>query len=320
MATQTGWSCPICHDDQDGIASVMPCRHQFCLGCIVRWTEIRADCPLCRGPVETVRFSVREDNYLQYSVAPRQESPSAGHEEREAPSPHHPVASPPAEQGAAGTEGLGGLLPHIWAELFRRQERLLNPMLAWLHPELEAIYGTQWWRARNAESAFLHALCVYGPDEEVMIQRLQDHLEEHTERLVHAVINVIVQQCSEEAQRLLRSRAARANDSPAASSSSYSSSPSSSSSTAGATEAALRGDISCPSSAPGPAEQEQPQEEPVQAVEAAGPSAPGRSHSPTTFGQVRGPATRGACRTPKRRAPSPQDCPQPPKRLRRRRH
>uniref|UniRef100_A0A8C3UZ92 RING-type domain-containing protein n=1 Tax=Catharus ustulatus TaxID=91951 RepID=A0A8C3UZ92_CATUS len=53
-------NCPICQDTWDDMASALPCRHQFCLGCILRWATTNPSCPLCRTQIETVRFSERE--------------------------------------------------------------------------------------------------------------------------------------------------------------------------------------------------------------------------------------------------------------------
>uniref|UniRef100_A0A663FHI0 RING-type E3 ubiquitin transferase n=1 Tax=Aquila chrysaetos chrysaetos TaxID=223781 RepID=A0A663FHI0_AQUCH len=101
MATETEWSCPICGDARDDVSYAMPCRHQFCLGCILRWTEVKPECPLCRRPVENVRFSVLgEDDYLQCVVAHPEESPDASRQAGSAPgplpenSPHHPCGVP----------------------------------------------------------------------------------------------------------------------------------------------------------------------------------------------------------------------------------
>ncbi|NXJ35696.1 TOPRS ligase, partial [Ciconia maguari] len=352
MATETDWSCPICQDARDDVVFVMPCRHQFCLGCILRWTEMKAVCPLCRRQIETVRFSVRgERDDLQCVISLPEVLPDASSQAGRAPGrlpdnrSHRPVASPPSslqgmlspeEQGAAGPEAVGGLLPKVWAELFRRQEHLLDPVLPWLRQVLEAIYGARWWQARSAESSVLHALCLCGPNEEVMVQMLQDYLKEYTAPLVHGLINIMVCQCSEEARRLLRAHAAgQEDDSRGASSSSSSASSSSSSSSRsrGGTpnsslasssspaasdvedqprtlEAALRRGPGRPTSAPVPAEQEQPQEGPGEAA-VAGPSAAGR-------GRACSPG--GPRRPPKRRVPSPPESPQackrPPRRWR----
>ncbi|NXK15616.1 TOPRS ligase, partial [Herpetotheres cachinnans] len=353
VATQTEGSCPICQGTQDDVAYAMPCHHQFCLGCIMRWADRNPSCPLCRRPIETVRFSVREeDDYLHCVITPPDESPDASSQAGRAPnrlaenSPHHPAVSPPsspqgmlspAEQGAAGTEAMGGLLPEVWAELFQRREHLLDPVLPWLRQELAAIYGDQWWLAKSAESTILHGLCICGPHQELMVQTLQDSLEQHTARLVHGIINIIVQRCSEEAQRLLHSLAVGdEDDSPMARSSPSSSSrttprhqtPDSSlapsSSPAGShreeeastSEATLCRGPGRPPSASIPAEQEQPQEEPGQVAVVAGPSAQGSCCSPSAPGQDRHRLPAGPQRPPKRRAAGSQDSPQPCKRSR----
>ncbi|NWS65073.1 TOPRS ligase, partial [Chunga burmeisteri] len=342
---ETEWSCPICRNARHDVAYAMPCRHQFCLGCIVRWAQVNTECPLCRGVVEAVRFCVKsEDNYLQCIFIPPEESPDASNQAGIAPgrlaenSPHQPMASSSssrqgilsqAEQGAAGPEAVGGLLPQVWAELFQRHKYLLHPVLPWLRQVLKAIYGAQWWQVKSAESSILHALCVYGPHGDVMVQALQDYLKDHTAPLVHGIIGLIVCRCSEEARRLLGSSATGDEDnSPATSLSPTASNggtpapdlASSSSATdsnrdhqPSMSEATHHGISRHPSSAPIPAEQEQPREEPGQ-VAAAGSAVHGSSCSPSAPGWGRDRWPWETLRPPKRRAPSSQDSPQPCKR------
>ncbi|NXH97013.1 TOPRS ligase, partial [Pachycephala philippinensis] len=350
MARENYGNCPICKDTPKDVASALPCDHRFCLGCILRWTQINPSCPLCSTPVETVRFSERgEQDCLLFAVISPEESPETNSHAEAGPillgenSPHGPLVSPasspqgilsPAEQGAARPEPVGGLLPKVWARLFRQRQHLLDPVRPWLRERLEGIFQDQWWLVQVAQSSTLHDLCLHGLNVEHLVLTLQNCLGEHTAALVHGLINVIVGQCREEAQRLLLFDTGREEtDSLVASTSSSSMSSSSRFSSswerisasvpaglnieeeAGISEAALQGGPShCPP-VPIPAERDQPQEEPEQAA-VAGPSAQGSVCSPSAPGQGRDQSHREPRRARKRRAPSPWDSPPPNKRPR----
>ncbi|CAN0109563.1 unnamed protein product [Bubo scandiacus] len=356
MASETEEICPICRDARGDVAYAMPCCHRFCLGCILQWIQMKPERPLCRGLVDFVQFPGQgRSGGHQYVVTLLEVSPEASSQAGPAPSrraensARHPTASPPSspqgtlsprEQGAAEPEAVGGLLPEVWAELFQRQARLLDPVLAWLRQELWTIHGPMWWHTRRATGNIAHALCVSGPVEEAMVQVLQPGLGERAAPLARGLIDVIASQCSEEARRLLRSPAVGAEDNRSeancspiffscncswcrtGSTSSTSSSSHDSSNReeeAGMSKAALRGGQGRPPSAPVLAEQEQPQEEPGEAA-VAGPSARGCSRSPSAPRQHRNCSSGRPRRTPKRRAPGSQDSPQPCKRPPRRQH
>ncbi|KAJ7413758.1 hypothetical protein BTVI_42644 [Pitangus sulphuratus] len=220
-----------------------------------------------------------------------------------------------AENNSYCPMAVGGLQPEVWAGLFRQQQHLLDPVLPWLHQRLVGIYWDEWWLVEAAESSILNSLCMHGPVAEVLIQRLQHFLHEHTGPLVHSVISIIESWCSERALGLLHSHTDRDEygDSEATSISSFGSS-------------SCRWDLAEPHSSPShlqsvpiPAEQTQPQEEPEQQV-AKGSSAQGSSCSPSTPSQGRNHLLGRPRHPPKRRDSRPPDTPQPSEKISQQQH
>lgn len=230
-------SCPICCEVPGDVAHALPCHHEFCLGCILRWLRGKRTCPLCRALISTVSFSEQEEDCLQCIIRrPREATSHAGSagNSGDGHSPHGFVTClasasqgtlSPAEQGGAGPEAVGGILPELWAELFRRRWNLLNPVRSWLQQWLQKIYGERWWQMKTAESGVLLALCIFGPDREVLAQRLQPRLRHHTALLVDGVLSIIETQCSQEVRRLRGCHAAQEEAESSGASSGPSASP-----------------------------------------------------------------------------------------------
>uniref|UniRef100_A0A8C4KCZ0 RING-type E3 ubiquitin transferase n=1 Tax=Dromaius novaehollandiae TaxID=8790 RepID=A0A8C4KCZ0_DRONO len=45
-AASSATTCPICLNRLNNAAFVNPCLHQFCFGCVQRWSNTKAECPL----------------------------------------------------------------------------------------------------------------------------------------------------------------------------------------------------------------------------------------------------------------------------------
>uniref|UniRef100_A0A8C3UVM8 RING-type domain-containing protein n=1 Tax=Catharus ustulatus TaxID=91951 RepID=A0A8C3UVM8_CATUS len=106
MATEMGDNCAICQDTCNDVASALPCGHQFCQGCILQWAQTNPSCPLCRGAIETLRFSDNTDESLEIVVTAPEQLPAARSQAGRTPggqdenNPHPPV---PATLAPAST-------------------------------------------------------------------------------------------------------------------------------------------------------------------------------------------------------------------------
>ncbi|XP_077295864.1 uncharacterized protein LOC143918066 isoform X2 [Arctopsyche grandis] len=64
-------SCVICLGPFKNKSFTETCLHQFCFDCLVRWSKIKAECPLCKQPFKSIIHSVRSnDSYDKYDIAP----------------------------------------------------------------------------------------------------------------------------------------------------------------------------------------------------------------------------------------------------------
>ncbi|XP_048795533.1 uncharacterized protein LOC125690845 [Lagopus muta] len=314
---EEAWTCAICRDVRQDIAYASPCNHTFCLGCIQRWARLRDSCPLCRTAMKTIRVSVRGDNeYVECIVSPPAVPVPVSFGATTSPSgtaaSAPPSAPPSPEPMAAEPERVGGLLPEVWAALFRERRDILDPVLPWLEQELRRNGEPRWWKINWLKSMVLAFLCQVGPNRDILVQCAQHALGPITAPLVDALIGTIESRCSQEARRLLGledpSGTQEQEDGPAAQSSAPqeavgpSATPSSRSAgphveeLPGTSSGALGGGPG----EPGP--------------EAAGPADQGRSRGSSACGRGRKRSAGRSLRPTKRRASSAQRAPLPCKR------
>ncbi|XP_071887589.1 uncharacterized protein [Anas platyrhynchos] len=334
MATEADVTCPVCQGTTKEPSVVIPCRHHFCLGCIMRWAEKNATCPLCRQKITAIRYSIwSEDDYMEVRAESEEDSEQDEQEAAE------PVPQP----------AVSGLPPEEWAALFREYPAILGPLRPWARQQASELFGADWWEQDVLEANVIACLCRCGLNELVLVRELQPLLQGQTVSFVQQLIHETVEMCSDdflEELGLLEPAPAiqqqngpvvdiegsqdsrepedspEATPSPAASPRATpviielsSSSPESSDTEElpSTSSAALRGDPGHPATAPDLTEQEEPCSEPgLPAQEDA--AVPGCSHGPSPPGQGRDRSSGRPRRAPKRRANSSPDSPQPCKR------
>ncbi|XP_009694400.1 PREDICTED: uncharacterized protein LOC104158445 [Cariama cristata] len=209
MATELENCCPICLESREEDSYVMPCLHQFCYTCILRWAESKAECPLCKKNITSILHSVREDDDFEEHIILPPATPSVIiHLMRGAPghptarSPQHPAAAWPAAARALPLAPVGGFHAYFWASLFRVYPAVLGPVLPWLHQELEHLFEDAQ-EAAEAQNLIISSLRYFGLDEEALIQLLRASLGRCSRSFVHRLIDTIVRRCSRKTRRLM---------------------------------------------------------------------------------------------------------------------
>ncbi|XP_021236504.1 E3 ubiquitin-protein ligase Topors-like [Numida meleagris] len=191
MATELDHRCPICLDTMDDTSYVMTCLHQFCFGCIRRWTETVPKCPLCKQRVRSILHSVRaDDSFIEFVVR----RPVQARRVRR----HRPEAA--AQVSMAST----------WASIFRRHPVVLWPLLPWLRWGLRQLFGADNRAASAALRLVLSSLLIFGLDEDALTRQLLSSLQSQVTSFVRQLIARAMQWCSREVRRLLGLEASHA--------------------------------------------------------------------------------------------------------------
>ncbi|XP_064901255.1 E3 ubiquitin-protein ligase Topors-like [Columba livia] len=334
MASGLDTRCAICLESWEEASYVMPCLHQFCYPCIVRWTESKPECPLCKRRVTSILHSVRGDDDFQEHVIPAPGARAAvGRQAGRAPAnaaARRAAARQAWPVGMVTGAALRGLRPRVRASFFQDHPALLQPVLSWVRQELRRLFGTRSSRAGTVEALITPMLLLFGLDEEQLVPLLEATLQNRAATFVHRLMDVAARLCSREAERRLGLEdghaaaewegSAVAAPGPAVSpGGSPTPGPASSNSLEGAnvdllpstSAAALQQGPGSPPSAPIPTPglQAEPQEEPDEA--GPRPSSPSRGREGSSAGPRR---------ALKRKAGSPEDSSPAPKRPPSRQH
>ncbi|PKU35833.1 e3 ubiquitin-protein ligase topor [Limosa lapponica baueri] len=81
MATELDNCCPIYLDSWEDTSYMLPCLHQFCYPCILRWPESKPECPLCKRMIlSIVPLFWAEDDFEEHIITPPAALPAARQE------------------------------------------------------------------------------------------------------------------------------------------------------------------------------------------------------------------------------------------------
>lgn len=60
--------CAICLGDVVNRSCSNSCAHQFCFGCLLEWSKVKPECPLCKTSFRTICHNFRGDDHDEYVV------------------------------------------------------------------------------------------------------------------------------------------------------------------------------------------------------------------------------------------------------------
>ncbi|XP_069675057.1 E3 ubiquitin-protein ligase Topors-like isoform X2 [Periplaneta americana] len=69
-------NCAICLGKSQNKSFTDSCLHQFCFNCLLEWSKVKPECPLCKQSFKSIIHNVRSnEDYDQYHLRPASENP-----------------------------------------------------------------------------------------------------------------------------------------------------------------------------------------------------------------------------------------------------
>ena len=65
-------SCAICLGKLENMSHTNACMHKFCFVCLVEWTKVKPECPLCKRKISSIIHNIQDDgNSDSYTLPPQ---------------------------------------------------------------------------------------------------------------------------------------------------------------------------------------------------------------------------------------------------------
>ncbi len=69
-ASPEATKCAICLGDVVNRSCSNACVHQFCFGCLLEWSKVKPECPLCKSSFRSIYHNFRSNNEYDEHVVP----------------------------------------------------------------------------------------------------------------------------------------------------------------------------------------------------------------------------------------------------------
>lgn len=64
--------CAICLGPLENMSYTNACAHKYCFVCLLEWSKVKAECPLCKVKFKSIIHNIKgDDEYESYTLPPR---------------------------------------------------------------------------------------------------------------------------------------------------------------------------------------------------------------------------------------------------------
>jgi E3 ubiquitin-protein ligase Topors len=65
-------TCSICLGELENMSCTDSCLHKFCFTCLLEWSKVKPECPLCKAKFQSIIHTIESDeDYQSYQLPPR---------------------------------------------------------------------------------------------------------------------------------------------------------------------------------------------------------------------------------------------------------